>query len=145
MGTKLPDGAASGDFAGNRDAIDSWHQQKEAWQRDRVVQGNKTADVLRKTETGGSAIRGEKPTYTPVAGLSGLDVFADEETKLYERKWGGRVEEAQVVFIFYNVTDGVLMNDQIEFEDDKYAVMEVNYEPQSGRIEVLASLNRSSV
>jgi len=145
MGTKLPDTAASGDYGGDNNAIEAWNLEKQAWRRDRSVQGNKTVDVLRYTEAGGDAVAGVDPTYTAVSGLSGLDALADEETKRYERKWGGVVEEADLVFILYDVTGNIRKTDLIEFEDDRYSVMETDFEGQSGRVEILARLNRSDV
>lgn len=145
MGTKLPSSAASGDSSDSYHAIQGWHLEKKAWQRNRAMQNNKTADVLRYTETGGDKVAKLEPTRTPVSGLTGLDVFADNVMKRYERKFGIRIEEADQVFIFYDVTDAITIQDQIEFENNRYTVVEVDFEVKSGRTEVLAKMNRSSV
>lgn len=141
----MPSTAASGDYGGNNSAVEAWDLEKQSWRRDRSVQGNKTIDVLRYTATGGDAVAGVDPTYTAVSGLSGLDAFVDEETKRYERKWGGLIEEADVVFVLYDVTGDIQKTDLIEHDDDRYEVMEADFEAQSGRVEVLAKLTRSEV
>jgi len=146
VGTKLPSTAASGDYDGGSDSsVAAWHQEKEAWNRDRAVQGNKTATVLRTTEAGGDGAAWHDPTYTSVSGLTDLDVFVDTDMKRYERKWGGIATEADRVFVFYDVTGAVVKQDLIEHDGDRYAVLEIDFEPQSGRVEVLAKHEREDV
>ena len=144
MGTKLPSTASADDFAGDNWAVGGWHQEKKAWQQDRATQGNKTADILRYTLTGGNPAAAIEPTKTQVSGLSGLDVFADDETMRWERQFGSLTEKADLVFVFYDVTSGIDIQDRIEFEDRQYRPLTINYEEQSGRVEVLTELDRSN-
>ena len=145
MGSKLSDTAASGDYGGDNQAIEAWDLEKQSWRRDRAVQGNKTVDVLRYTVAGGDPVAGLDPTYTAVSGLSGLDAFVDVELKRYERKWGGLIEEADRVFVLYDVTGDIRKTDLVEYGDDRYVVMEADFEAQSGRVELLTKLARSDV
>ena len=145
MGTKLPSGASSGNSEGDGFSVPKWHHDKEAWRFDRSMQGNQTADVLRVTESGGDASAGIEPTYTAVSGLTGLNVFADQEIKRYERKYGGLIEEANILLVFYDVASSITENDRIEFDGRRYRPLQVDFEEESGRIQVLAALERSGV
>ena len=145
MGTKLPAAAGSGNYAGDSTDIQTWRLQKEAWRQDRALQGNLTVDVERSTESGGDSSAGIQPDYTPVAGLTDLDAYIDDDLKRYERKWGGIVEDANHVFIFYDVTNSVTQQDLIKYNGDRYEIMNSDFDEQSGRIEVLAKLARSDV
>lgn len=145
MGSKLPATSLASDYAGDEFAVETWHLEKDAWQRNRANQGNKTADVLRYTTSGGDAVAGSQPTYTLVSGLASLDVFADDQPKVYARKFGGKTDEAAIVFVLYDVTDSITKQDLIEYQSDRYEVMEADFEAQSGRIEVLARIDKSSV
>ena len=146
MAPKLPADQASGDWANDEIAIEAWLHEKEAWQRDRAVQGNMIASVMRYTETGGDDVAKVKPTYTLVPSLADLDVFVDTELKRYERKFGtSKVAQADRVFIFYNVTgEKVLVSDEIEYDSASYQIVGLDIEVDSGRVEVLASLLKDS-
>ena len=145
MGTKLPSGAADDQYAGDYHSTQKWFLEKRAWQVSRAGQSNLTADVLRYTTTGGSAAYMIEPTYTLVAGLSGLEVYVDTELKRYEKKFGAIMEEGDRVFVFYDVTGGVTVQDRIDYDGDRYDVQGVDHNPRSGRIEVLGRLSRSDV
>jgi len=145
MGTKLPAASASGDYAAGTFAVETWHLEKTAWQRDRAEQGNKTASVLRYTVAGGDPVAGLQPTYTLVVNLANLDVFVDEPPTQYSRRFGGKTDDAKCVFVFYDVTDSITKQDLISFESDRYEVMEADFEAQSGRIEILAKLDLSDI
>jgi hypothetical protein len=146
MALKLPADQATGNYADDEIAVEAWLHEKEAWRRDRVVQGNKVADVVRYTETGGDPATGTKPTQTLVSGLTNLQVHADTVRKRHERKFGvSKIEDADRVFVFYNVTGNILATDTIEFDDDRYEIMEIGYEEESGRYDVLAKMIRSDV
>jgi len=145
MGTKLPAASAGSDYAGDNFAVETWHLEKDAWQRNRANQGNKTADVLRYTVAGGDPVAGLQPTYTIVSGLSGLDVFADNQPKVYARKFGGKTDDANVVFVFYDVVDSITKQDLVKYESNRYEVIEVDFKAQSGRIEILARIDKSDV
>ena len=145
MGTKLPTASAGSDYAGDNFAVETWHLEKEAWQRNRANQGNKTADVLRYTASGGDPIAGLQPTYTIVSGLSGLDVFADDQPKVYARKFGGKTDDAEIVFVLYDVLDSVTKQDLIKYESDRYEVMEADFEAQSGRVVILGRIDKSDI
>jgi len=138
---KLPADQATGDWADDEIAVENWLHEKEAWQRDRAVQGNKAASVMRYTEVGGDEVAEIPPTRTLVSGLADLEVFVDTELKRYERKFGtSKVAQADRVFVFYNVTGDVVVTDEVEYESDRYQVVGLDVEADSGRVEVLAKL-----
>lgn len=145
MGTKLPSGAADDQYAADYHSEQKWFLEKRGWQYARAGQGNMTADVVRYTATGGTAAYMVEPTLAAVSGLSGLEVQYDDDLKRYERKFGAIVEEGDRVFVFYDVTGGVTVQDRIDFDGDRYDVQGVSHNPRSGRIEVLARLSRSDV
>lgn len=137
MGTILPDTSVSADHLGTKTEKQGYLEQKRAWQMDRGIQGNKTADILRFTESGGSAYAHVDPTYTQVPGLSGLNVYAEERPRVIESRFGGLYETGDILFIFYDVTGGIGRQDVIRFESQDYNVIEILDEPRSGRYEVL--------
>ena len=145
MGTKLPASAMGSDYAGDDSAVENWHLEKDAWQRNRANQGNKTVDILRYTTSGGDATAGLQPTYTLVGSLTGQDVFADDQPKVYARKFGGKTDDAEFVFVFYDVIDSITKQDLIKYQSDRYEVMEADFEAQSGRIEILARIDKSTI
>lgn len=145
MGTKLPSASVPGNMAANQLAINKWHQEKTAWQFSRAAQGNRTVDVLRTTVAGGSAARGIEPTYTAVTGLTGLDAYAERELKMFESRYGGLIEDASILFILYDVTDAIEMQDRIEYNGNRFRPLQVDFEAESGKVEVLAKLDRSDV
>lgn len=145
MVLKLPADQASGDWADDEIAVSSWLHEKEAWQRDRAVQGNELASVMRYTESGGDDVAGLSPTRVLVADLADLDVFVDTELKRYERKFGtSKVAEADRAFVFYNVDGNVVITDEIEYDGDRYQIVGLDIVVESGRIEVLAKLLKDS-
>lgn len=137
MGTRLPSTSASSNELGANAEVMAYLQQKRAWQKDRGVQGNLTADVLRYTESGGAAYYLVEPTYAQTPGLTSLPCYVDDEPEEYERRFGSKVEEATYTFIFYDVPGGVDEHDVILYDSVEYEVLSVWQDDASGRCEVL--------
>lgn len=138
MGTRLPSTSASGAELGPNAEVMLYLQQKRAWQKDRGVQGNLAADVLRYTESGGAAYYLTEPTYAQTSGLSAVPCYVDGEPEAYERRFGSLVEEATCTFVFYDVAGGITEQDVILQDGTEYTVLSVWADEASGRIEVLA-------
>lgn len=138
MGTRLPSTSAASAELGPNAEVMQYLQQKRAWQKDRGVQGNPTADVLRYTESGGAAYYLVEPSYSQTSGLTDLPCYVDDEPEEYERRFGSMVEDATYTFVFYDVTGGITEHDVILYDEVEYSVMSVWEDEASGRIEVLA-------
>jgi hypothetical protein len=145
MGTVLPGTAIPNDAFGTGMEKQNWLQEKTSWQMDRGSQGNLTLDVLRYTESGGSAYAHIDPTYSQVSNLTGLRAYVDSEPKEYEKKFGALVEEASVVFILYDVPGGLTKFDLLKYNGDEYKIISIDYNERSGRYEILSALNREDI
>lgn len=113
-------------------------QEKYAWQRDRAVQANPTANIVRMIESGGAPYARVEPTYTQVGGLSGLPVAVYDGTlNSYKRLHGGLYRQGDRTFVFYNVQ--IAIGDVIVYDADSYRVVDgsVEYNEESGRCGVL--------
>lgn len=116
--------------------------EKYAWQMDRGVQGNKTASVVRSTESGGVSYAHVEPSYTQVEGLTDLPVLVDDYSRAYVDRHGAQSTDAERMFVFYDVTGDVMNDDVIQYDGDEYEVVNVWKEAESGRCEVRAKLAR---
>lgn len=144
MGTYVPE---IGDYAeSSGHALQNWIRAKEAWARDRAMQGNKVADVHRYSQTGGVPYAHVKPIYTLVPDMTALPVYVDEESRNWLRAHGGVDAQTDKVFVFYDVPGGagILPTDRIVFDGSTYEVGRTELEVESGRCEVLARLIKAS-
>jgi hypothetical protein len=141
MALKIPAAVSGDDAVGDDYVVQEGLRAKEAWQLDRGVQGNRTADIRRVTESGGVAYRGIEPTYTAVAGLSGLNVAVYGELRRLERKYGSIFEAGDREMVFYNVE--LVADDVIVYDGDEWRVVggTVDYHSPTGRCEVLAKMS----
>ena len=141
MALKIPESVSGSDAVDDELLIQEGLRGKEAWQLDRGVQGNLTATILRVTESGGVAYRKIEPTYTPVAGLTDLNVAVYDELRVLERKYGSIFEGGDREMVFYNVE--IVADDIIVFDGDEWRVVggTVDYNEQTGRCEVLVKMS----
>ncbi len=140
MALKVPASVAANDSAGDSYISESGIQEKYAWQMDRAVQGNLTATIVRKTETGGDSSAHIEPTYADVAGLEDLSVAVYDEPKSLERRYGALFKSGSFEFVFYNVE--VVATDLIEHKNEIFRAVDgtIRYNSETGRCVVLASL-----
>jgi len=138
MGTKLPASVAAADAEGDNLGTEHILIEKHAWQQDRAMQFNLTADILRYTSVGADPSTRNKGTQTLVADLAALSCSIDDYTKNFERKYGGVAEEGDKLFTFYDVK--VVSSDRIEFDGNIWFPVNVWFQAESGRCEVQARI-----
>ena len=141
---KVPASAFSADAHGDGNVTRRARQEKRSWQEDRGVQGNQTATIVRKTESGGASYAWVEPTYTAVAGLTDLSVAVYNDIKKLERRFGAIIEAGDTEFVFYNVV--VVPTDIIQYDGDNYKCVDgtVDVDVESGRCGVVARLQGTS-
>lgn len=140
MALKVPASVAANDSAGDSYITQKGLQEKHAWQMDRASQGNLTATIVRKTETGGDSSAHIEPTYTKVTGLDDLSVAVYEEPKGLERRYGALFKSGSFEFVFYNVK--IVATDLIVHKSETFRSIDgtINYDLETGRCAVLAFL-----
>lgn len=146
MALKVPSTVAVNDISGDSHVEESGLLEKYAWQKDRDVQGHYTADIIRKTRSGGAGYAWVEPTYTAVSGLTGLSVAVyDDFVRKYSRESGAVHQDSRRTLVFYNVE--VVETDIILFEGDHYRIVDgsVSYDDRTGRCEVDVKLSNSEV
>lgn len=145
MTKKIPDAVAGSEYAADGFSVQAMLMAKHGWQRERAVNNNPTASIVRQTESGGAAYAGVAPTYTQVSGLSDLDVMVYDQPYRFEKKYGSLYQAGDLQFVFYLAEDiEVLADDVIRYDGEDYRPIEVDFESESGRNEVLARLIRST-
>ncbi len=110
---------------------------RAGWEIQRQLQGRKTASILRFTLTGGDPALGMPPVPQRVPGLEDLPVLVRRGAVL-EKTAGTatRHPEIEHVFVFQDVQ--ALLGDRVEFEGSIYDVLDVQWNPVTGRCAVTA-------
>lgn len=139
MGTKLPATVAADDQLGDELPVEHDLQEKYAWQMDRGLDYNPTADVLRYTIASENASAHSKGTSSLVSGLTGLDVWIDNFTIDYAKEYGVIAEAGDKLFVFYDTQ--LVQSDLISYDGKIYEIVNVFWSAESGRCEVQGRLS----
>lgn len=108
---------------------------RQGWDVLRSLQFNKTASILRYTETGGKEHLGIPPEKILVSGLADLDMYVSRVSEREVIASKGVIELFDFLFIFY---EKVLETDEILYDGKVYRVIQLKfYDPDIGRSNVI--------
>lgn len=144
MALLVPNSVADADGEGTNSLKQKILQEIDAWKKERAIQGNPTASILRYTESGGAPYAFIQPTLSLVADLANLRIAVYNEVARIERKWGVLYEGGDYEFHFYLDSIEVNQTDVIEYDGHQYRVISVEYEEESGLNVVLARKDRDA-
>jgi len=142
MGDLIDDGVAGSSTHGSALATQAAIEDKYGWQEARGFLNNPTLNVLRYTEAlDGVPSRHIQPTRTQVNTVGGISLASmpctvDDYSKTYEKKWGGVAKEGDKIFVVYDLE--VDPNDRVQYDEELYGPVKVEYDANSGRCEFVA-------